>query len=254
LFKNSFERNEENKVVVILDGFDEISPVYKERVIDMLQVLKQTSLEQLWITTRPHLREELEDNLQQLSYTLQPFSEFEQVEFLKKFWNDNLNLEETNQHQLEIYAETLIRTLAKSISDKDKEFTGIPLQTRRLTEAFEDDFKSFYLSKKSEPELPQKLELLGLYGRFTDRKYDIYYRENCKIPEGNIGAEEQRERDFQNIQLEHQLLALEALFPEVPATFLKNYYHSTFSDEQLARIGIVQRNNYGKLQFTAGVK
>jgi hypothetical protein len=133
----------------------------------------------------------LQGNLQQLSYTLQPFSEFKQVEFLDKFWTDNLNLEEMNQHLLEIYAEVLIRKLAQSISDEDKEFTGIPLQTRMLAEAFEDDFKSFYLSKKSEPELPQKLELLGLYGRFIDRKYDIYYREKCKIPEGNIGAVEQ---------------------------------------------------------------
>jgi hypothetical protein len=70
----------------MVDGFDEISPIYKETVTDMLQVLKQTPLEQLWVTIRPHLRDELEDNLQQLSYTLQPFYEVEQVEFLKKFW------------------------------------------------------------------------------------------------------------------------------------------------------------------------
>ena len=82
-FKKSFEGSEINKVVVMVDGFDEISPQYKQTVINMLQVLKlTTSLEQLWVTTRPHLRAELEDNLQQLSYTLQPFSEVEQVEFL----------------------------------------------------------------------------------------------------------------------------------------------------------------------------
>jgi len=86
LFRKSFEGNELSKVVVMVDGFDEISSSYKETVTDMLQVLKQTPLEQLWVTIRPHLRDELEDNLQQLSYTLQPFSEVEQVEFLKKFW------------------------------------------------------------------------------------------------------------------------------------------------------------------------
>ena len=58
--------------MVIVEGFDEISPQYKETVIDVLQVLNQTSLEQLCVTTRPHLREEMEDKLQQLSYTLQP--------------------------------------------------------------------------------------------------------------------------------------------------------------------------------------
>jgi hypothetical protein len=48
-------------------------------VIDLLQILRQTTTEQLWFTTRPHLREELEeeleDKLQQLSYTLEPFTE-----------------------------------------------------------------------------------------------------------------------------------------------------------------------------------
>jgi hypothetical protein len=41
-------------------------------------------VEQLWLTTRPYLRNELEDNLQQLSYTLEPFSEENQIEFFYK--------------------------------------------------------------------------------------------------------------------------------------------------------------------------
>ena len=127
LFKKCFKGNGNSKVVVMVDGFDEISPIHKETVLEMLQVLKQTSLEQLWVTTRPQLKEELEDNLQQLSYTLQPFSEDEQVEFLKKFWPENLKFEVTNQYRLQIYAKALITKLAHSISDKDKEFTGIPL-------------------------------------------------------------------------------------------------------------------------------
>jgi hypothetical protein len=77
LFKKSFKGKEVNKVVVMVAGFDEISPKYKETVIDMLQALTQTSSLLLWITTRLHLREELKDNLQQLSYTLEPFYEVE---------------------------------------------------------------------------------------------------------------------------------------------------------------------------------
>jgi len=249
LFKKSFEGNEVSKVVVMVDGFDEISPSYKETVIDMLQVLKQTSLEQLWVTTRPHLREDLEDTLHRLSYTLQPFSEVEQVEFLKKFWLQISNLKDNDQDRLEVYATALIRKLAESISDKDREFTGIPLQTRMLADAFEQEFILFYVSEKSEPELPHKLDLLGLYAQFIDRKYNIYYKEKSKAEPFNISTKEQRERDFKTIQVEHQLLALEALFTEDQVTFLQNYNHSTFSDEELARIGIAQRNNEGKPHF-----
>jgi len=249
MFKKNFEENEFNKVVVMVDGFDEISPYYKETVIDMLLVLKQTSLEQLWVTTRPHLRDDLEDTVQQLSYTLQPFSEVEQVEFLKNFWFQNSNLEDKDEHRLQIYAEALIRKLSQSISDEDREFTGIPLQTRMLAEAFEDGFRSFFLSEKSEPELPHKLDLLGLYGRFIDSKYDIFFNEKSKFQPGNMGAERIREHELKNIQVEHQLLALEALFTEEHYTFLQIQRHSIFSDEDLARIGIAQRNNEGKPHF-----
>jgi hypothetical protein len=50
LFKKCFEGNEISRVVVMVDGFDEICPDYKETEIDMLQVLRQTLVEQLWVT------------------------------------------------------------------------------------------------------------------------------------------------------------------------------------------------------------
>ena len=118
-----------------------------------------------------------------------------------------------------------------------------------IAEAFDVEFKSFYLSEKSEPKLPNKLHLLGLYGWFIDRKYDIYFREKSKTLAGNIVAEEQRERDLKNIQVEHQRLALQVLFTDDKVKFLQIYDKSRFSDEQLARIRIVQRNNDGKPQF-----
>jgi len=250
LFKKALEGNENNKVVLMVDGYDEISPDYRETVIDMLQVLRQTSLEQLWVTTRPHLRDELEDNLQQLSYSLQPFSEFEQVEFLKKFWPENLKFGVANQHRLQIYAKALVTKLAQSISDKDKEFTAIPLQTRMLAEAFEEEFISFYMSQTTQPEFPRKLDLLGLYRQFIDRKYDIYYEEKSTAQPGNAVIGDLRELIFEQLQEKHQLLALEVMFTEDQVAVLQNYNHSTFPDEKLARIGIVQRNSEGKPNFT----
>ena len=65
----------------MLDGFDEIIRSYYETVVDLLQAVGQTAVEQLWVATRPHLREELEDKLQQLSYTLEHFSEGTNLNF-----------------------------------------------------------------------------------------------------------------------------------------------------------------------------
>jgi hypothetical protein len=80
LYNQCYERKQKVKMVIMLDGFGEIHPT----VTELLQALKQMAAEQLWVTTRPHLREELEDKLQQLSYARELFSENNQLEFLKE--------------------------------------------------------------------------------------------------------------------------------------------------------------------------
>jgi hypothetical protein len=103
----------------MLDGFDEISPNYKQTVIDLLQALRQTAIEQLWVTTRPHLRNELEDKLQQLAYTLEPFTEENQVEYLRRFWclkdwfiEESYEGKREFNTKLEFYAKHLIKELS----------------------------------------------------------------------------------------------------------------------------------------------
>jgi hypothetical protein len=254
LFKQCCEQKQKIRVVIMLDGFDEISPFYNEIVNDLLQALRQTAVEQLWITTRPHLRKELEDKLQQLSYTLQPFSEENQIEFLTKFWSlkdwiikMDKNEKEEKKNKLEIYANGLIKKVGQSI--RDRRFAGIPLQTRMLAEAFEKEFKIFYQSAKSMPELPFKLDLIGLYRKFMESKYDIYQEEKFQVLKTNVIATEQRERDLKIVREDHQLLALKVLFNDEQIAKFESNSQCVFSVEQLTRIGIVQVSHDGKLHF-----
>jgi ankyrin repeat protein len=251
LFKQRCEQKQKVRIVIMFDGFDKISPFYKETVIDLLQALRQTAVEQLWVTTRPHLREELEDKLQQLSYTLEPFSEGDQVAFLRKFWSLNywFTEPEEDKRKLEIYAEHLIKNLAYSISDKDREFTGIPLQTRMLAEAFDREVKIFYQSAECMPELPITLDLLGLYERFIERKYDIYQEEKLQISVTNVAAMALREYHFKTLREEHQLLALKVLFTEEQVALFQKIRECSFSTEDLTRTGIVQLSDDGKPHF-----
>jgi len=237
--KELFEQHlKEGKVVVMLDGFDEICPSYETTVIHFLQALKETPVQQLWVTTRPHLRKTLEENLQQQeqqhqqSYTLEPFTKGNQVVFLTKFWNKKLNLQGTSQQQLEMYARALIEKLEQSINDRDKKFTGVPLQTRLLAEAFEQ-------SDLSEHNLPDKFDLLDLYKRFTERKYNIYFEEKTKIPMSNVSAEEQRECVSKQFTEEHQCLALQMLFPREVMEIFKDNRQPEFNPQLLTRCGIV---------------
>ena len=256
LFKECCEQNRRLRIVIMVDGFDEISPFYKETVIDLLQALRQTAVEQLWVTTRPHLRAELEDKLQQLSYTLEPFSEEDQVAFLNKFWSlngwftePNEKEEEEEKRKLKIYAEYLIKKLANSISDQERDFTGIPLLTRMLAEAFDEEVKLFYLSAKSMPELPFQQDLLTLYGRFIERKYDIYLKEKLQMSANNVGVKGLKERELKSMRMDYQLLASKVLLTMTQRKLLQSNRECLFSAEDLTRIGIVQVNGNGIPHF-----
>jgi ankyrin repeat protein len=235
LFKQCFEQKGKIKVVLMLDGFDEISPNFKCTVIDLLQALRKTSVEQLWVTTRPHMQETLEDKLQQFSYRLQPFSEANQVEFLTKFWRQKLAFQGVNQERLTTYANALIKKLAQSISDKEKEFTGVPLQTRMLAEAFEMELKAFCQSGKTKPALPDKLDLLDLCKKFIREKYKIFGKKGPLAEEQQIDITD----EGINIPENHQRLALQLLFTAKQINSLQPK-QLKLSNEQLARIGIVQ--------------
>jgi ankyrin repeat protein len=241
LFKHCCQgREEATKVVLMFDGFDEISPKYKKNVLDLLQdlnPLKQPWIEQLWVTTRPHLREELQDNLQQFCYTLEPFSEDNQVEFLTKFWHQLSKLQEGNRQQLEAYSKALIKKLAQSISDKEKEFTGIPLQTRLLAEAFEEEVKSYCLSQKSEPELPKQLCLVDLYIKCIKGKMKNFFKSK-----GGMAEEQLADIIMNDISItkNHQKLALEILLPELKDTVLKLEESDMLEHQAISMIGIVQ--------------
>jgi hypothetical protein len=256
LFKQCCEQKQKGYTVIMLDGFDEVSPSYKETVIALLQALRQTAVEQLWVTTRPHLREELEDELQQLSYTLEPFYEENQAECLTIFWSLKVWFTEVDSKEkekrkvkLEIYAKHLINKLAQSISDKDKEFTGIPLQCRMLAEAFDEQVKIFVQSAESVPELQFKLDLIGLYETFMKRKYDIFVEKKIKMRKTNVGAEAVRTQFLTNIMQDHQILALKTLFAEEQVALFQINSQCIFSDEDITRIGIVQISDDRKLHF-----
>jgi hypothetical protein len=254
LFKQCCEEKQRVGVVIMMDGFDEISPFYKDAVINLLQALRQTEVEQLWVTTRPHLGEELEDKLQQLSYTLEPISEENQIDFLTKFWalktwftEGENKLEEEVKKKLRVYAKEVIMKLAQSVSDND--FTSIPLNCLMLAEVFDEEVETFYKSDNPAPLFHFKIELFGLYKRFIDRKYDIYIQEKCQISAAELSANEEREWVKKGMIEDHQLLALRALFTEEQVPLFESKSNCSFPVEQLSRIGIVEETCEGKPCF-----
>ena len=127
---------------------------------------------------------------------------------------------EEKKIMLGIFVKELIKKLSQSISDKDKQFTGIPLQCRMSAEAFDKRVKTFCLSTEFVPKLPSKLDLLGLYETFLNRKYDICVEEKCKISMTNVGVAMVRKQWVKTNVKNHPLLALKVLFAEEQAVLL----------------------------------
>jgi len=150
---------------------------------------------------------------------LECFSEKDQVEFLTRFWKVKGRFsesegkeEEVERSKLEIYAKELIKKLSISISFQVRKLIGIPLLTRMFAQAFDKEVKIFCQSADSMPEIPSNLDLCGFYGKFIERKFDIYQEEKLQVSLNNVVARRQRKRDLKRMRKDHQLLALKVLF------------------------------------------
>jgi hypothetical protein len=109
-----------------------------------------------------------------------------------------------------------------------------------LAEAFDKEVKTFCQSTESRPDLLFKLDLIGLYEIFLNRKYDICAEEKFKIPMTNVGAEMARKQWVKTNVEELQILALKMFLTEEQLAFLHINRQYTCLDEDLTRTGIVQ--------------
>lgn len=103
------------------------------------------------------------------------------------------------------YAKKLIKELSGSIFKKEREFAGIPLQIRMLAEAFQENFE------KGNLPLIGKLNLLKLYEKFIESKYNIYFRKYLTKNLERDKSKPIRESAIENINAEHGFRALEML-------------------------------------------
>ncbi|KAJ8875243.1 hypothetical protein PR048_023138 [Dryococelus australis] len=213
-FKNIFEQNlftkyieTERAVSLLFDGFDEISPVYTDVVMDLLKALKKSCISKLFITTRPTMTTLLEEELDAFSHSMVPFTEKNENHFLVQFWKHRFNLiDESENQRLADYATKVMKKLSVSLSESKTVFAVIPLHTRMVAEIFpeKNDFDG--------NTIPENLDLLTLYELFIDKKYNIYKKE--KVKPITAVAEDAVEQS-RPISIEHhQRLALHSLFPK----------------------------------------
>ncbi|PSN47903.1 hypothetical protein C0J52_03375 [Blattella germanica] len=189
-------------IVILLDGFDEISPTHAHKAGAILQCLCKTKVKKIWVTSRPIMKNFLEKLLSVFAFNLQPFTAEEQEKFMLNFWEKRLPNTSSN---IEIFAKKLLDLSSKFL---DSSFMGIPLQTMMLAEAYENHIKT-----DSYSELPESMDLLQLYDQFVEKKIHIYSMEKKKIDATKASFIEDSEY-WHNIFFENHILAsMVTLFP-----------------------------------------
>jgi ankyrin repeat protein len=169
----------EKKLILLFDGLDEVID-YKQKVIQLIDVLnRDCKLKKILITTRNHLKEELEDHFNTFSFNLNNFDDEDQKNFLAKYWRSlNLKRQErpTSVNKLMQTAEDLIKRI-KSIPFKNlNQLIGIPLQTKMLADIY-------YEKVKNKEEFSNLIltNIAELYNEFIESKIKIQYEEKSKI-------------------------------------------------------------------------
>ncbi|XP_018569756.1 uncharacterized protein LOC108909812 [Anoplophora glabripennis] len=243
------------KVVLMLDGVDEISPDYTDLILNLLDQCQQgPNFVKIFVTTRPHVALKLGAVLGVGTFKLLPFTRSDQVNFLTNYWIHNLNLNYGNKTKCERYAKILIDNLSswtRSNYSSENPFEEIPLQVRMVAEIFQESLKwkesadwegcKEYLSgDKAEPKLPKKFNIAILYDVFIEMKRDVFIDKGNTS--GNTVANQAFSNHFKGCLAYHNSLALKVILNETESRLFSNYdARDEDMEEYVLKIGIVHR-------------
>lgn len=220
LFEDFYQKS---KVIFIIDGIDEISPRFKEFVLNMTKFIKKTE-NLLLVTTRTHLQQRTENKLGRTAIKLKPFNESNQMDFLIEFWKNKAP--DSAPKALKKKAETLLKKFKKIFNHRD--FVEVPLQLYMMAVVFES----------AKEITDDRMNLFSLFKQFVAKKFRIW-----SVEKGEIAEEESFEMDYSDTpprQL-HLKLAIESIFGVTMARDLKILESEITRDrEMIERIGLVR--------------
>jgi predicted NACHT family NTPase len=182
----NYTYNSTGNMAVLIDGVDEVSPRYTEKVIQVLKILSKTKMKRIWVASRNSVRDRLEAELQCQSYSLVPFSEENQKNFLVKFWKETCP--EIENDYLEKLANRIVKLSTEQLTEQDKQFMGIPLQSCLLAEMFGGNVKDH--STSTAVELPEHINIVMLYDLYVEKKWDIYLSDKKGSDQTEVSMQE----------------------------------------------------------------
>ncbi|CAL8117646.1 unnamed protein product [Orchesella dallaii] len=222
---------------LMFDGFDEVHFNQISNAKQILQAAATLPQARIFVATRRNLQDELEKTFQVLGFTIQPFKESNQVEFLLKFWEMKGAL---SNDSLTNFTKECLKQLTSKMTDSERDIAGIPLQCRLLAEAYEEDAircsrVGYHLYEDSNS-IALIDSIYEMYERYINMQFQKMFKQRFSFTR------------YESIKRVHMYHAMKVLFPD-HAILLKNLNTSFLTINELCGLGLLEATNSNDIRF-----
>lgn len=157
-----------NSLVVLVDGFDEICPDYSNEVKKLLCSLKHSRIAHLWLASRPcNMLTQLELALEAFPFSLSPLTSVERKTVLRNIWSKKLAPPENiNSITVDHFYDYWI-----NYGGVLENFTSLPLHLYMVAEVFQDYYMAYLNMRTNGDMFNNATNLNTLYEKFTNIKF-----------------------------------------------------------------------------------
>lgn len=219
------------RVVLLFDGFDEISGDYSETVIAIVSALRKVSKDiKLIVSTRPEWKDLLEDRLCTFSFSFHPLTAEQQRNLLLRAWKKDENWTKVAEQVLKLVNES-------NSGDNKEEFVGNPLIITLIADHFADKLDNIKTCiELNQMENLQKFNLYSLLEHFVDKKFKIYWTEKKKMNPNDPDLAKKVDELVEN----HQKLAFQVIFPTHINDFFPFFKVTSEKISDYQKIGLIE--------------
>jgi hypothetical protein len=174
-------------ILVLMDGFDEISPTHAKKADAILSALKESKEVKVWVTSRPVAKDRLERKLSVIAWSMKKLSRKSQEEMFWDNWKERTNMEK------ETFLDKYVRRILSQANEAvyQRNFTGCPLYFTTIVSAFKD-FLQKSLEEK-EITLPRNLDLSLVCDQLVTSKLDTYGKDKKREDLTNASVQDDKE-------------------------------------------------------------
>ncbi|XP_064463361.1 uncharacterized protein LOC135374309 [Ornithodoros turicata] len=222
LFEKSLNDGSPFEIVVILDAFDEVNEECRKCVSELTSFLSEKKACKIYMFTRTVFKSHAQDAFHTVSYELLPFSDENQVQFIRKYEG---TAHSTNENT---GVSKLFQRLHTNLKETNKTILETPLLLRMLFEmkngeiAESDDYSSLLKRANISADKNKNLYIVHVYKLFVWYKHLVFRIEKRKENIRLHAVQEENDSAALQFYENHKLLAMKCIFPQETLKYLLN--------------------------------